>query len=121
MANLLISIDSMENQTGVSYGVFSREGRVINTKFSELQMSHKSFDSNHSVHEETKNYKIEFEESDKSEDDSIANHIDLKLASPPKRNKKEKLISHPLYGHLSKAKLKEHLSGNLTSFNLHRP
>ena len=90
--------------------MFSREGRIITNKFGEFQNSYKSFDSHESLQEELKTYRIKFEDTDDEEDnDPNSNQLTLKLASPQKENKRQKLLEHPLYGHLTKAKLKENL------------
>lgn len=97
----------MESNNVLGWGAFSREGRVITNKFGEFHAGYKSFDSQQSLFEEAKNYMIEFEEPKNNHRESIGSPISLKMSSPSRALNKQKLLEHPLFGHMSKVKLRE--------------
>lgn len=65
---MIVSLGNVENNSGIGIGVFSREGRVINSRFNDFQSPLLSFDSNKSREEPGKQvFKIDFEESENDE------------------------------------------------------
>ena len=95
---MIVTINSIENNSGLGLGVFSREGRMINSKFNEFQQS----------------IYTEEEEDEREVDDEgqpqTTNLITLKMVAH-KRDKTKDLMKHPLAGHFNKSQLRTPYEG----------
>ena len=108
---MIVTINSIENNSGLGLGVFSREGRMINSKFNEFQNSIWSWDDSRIWEDDEDNGQQEVEDNNNS-----TNLITLKMVAHSP-NKTTQVMKHPLAGHFNKSQLRKAYDGKLNISN----
>jgi len=104
---MIVSFNSLD-KTQEEKGGFSREGRIMNNKFSNIRSSIKSIERGKSKDGSIKKQNKSINNEEESEDDIFVKTVTNKIVKIKKRSSH---LEHPLAGHFNKSHLQKHLEG----------